>query len=268
MNKIALLLIIWCSVPTVFSQVLNLDRKNGDDTVFHRNIISLNFGFSLDKQKRDLIEFSSQLENDFFFKKNSLVWIVLAQTDASFNGGSVLENNGYFQTRLRDNDKRRVYPDYYIQYQWNGVWGLQNRGLAGCNARFKFWEDKTDDLYAGIGVFYEYEKWNPTLSSFAFAEDSLTVVYRTIPRLNLTAKTAFKIKEGIDFSGSTFVQFPMNDQFSNFFNPRWFIDANIFFTVTKHLAIRVHYDHNFDAYRPLPIEQLYYNFNMGFQLKW
>jgi hypothetical protein len=155
-----------------------------------------------------------------------------------------------------------------MQYQWNGVWGLQNRGLAGCNARFRFWENKKDDLYAGIGVFYEYEKWNPTLTAFSFAEDSLTVVYRTIPRLNLTAKTAFKLKDGIDFSGSTFVQFPMNEQFSNFFNPRWFIDANVFFTITKHLSIRVHYDHNFDAYRPLPIEQLYYNFNMGFQLKW
>ena len=30
--------------------------------------------------------------------------------------------------------------------------------------------------------------------------------------------------------------------------------------------VRVHYDHNFDAYRPLPIEQLGYNFNTGFQL--
>lgn len=268
MNKITLILIICCFGQTVFGQVLNIDRENGQDTVFHRNLFSLNFGLSLDKQKRDLIEFSSQMENDFFFKKNSLVWIVLAQTDASFNGGSVLENNGYFQTRLRDNDKRRVYPDYYIQYQWNGVWGLQNRGLAGCNARFKFWEDKTDDLYAGIGFFYEYEKWNPTLSAFAFAEDSLTVVYRTIPRLNLTAKTAFKISDGIDFSGSTFVQFPMNDQFTNFMNPRWFIDLKLFCELTKHVAVVINYDHNFDAYRPLPIDTYYYNANVGFQLKW
>ncbi|MEY5132525.1 MAG: hypothetical protein RLZZ198_529 [Bacteroidota bacterium] len=73
MNKITLLLFIWCLVPRVFGQVLNLDRENGDDTVIHRNVINLNFGFSLDKQKRDLIEFSSQLENDFFFKKNNLV---------------------------------------------------------------------------------------------------------------------------------------------------------------------------------------------------
>jgi hypothetical protein len=250
------------------SQVLNIDRENGQDSTFRRNIFSVNFGFNLDKQKRNLLEFSSQLENDFFLKKKNLVWISLAQTDASFNGSSILENNGYFQMRLRDNDKRLVYPDYFIQYQWNGVWGLQNRALAGCNARFRFWENKKDDLYAGIGLFYEYEKWNPSVSAFAFAQDSLEVVYRYIPRLNLTAKTAIQLKEGIDLSASSFVQFPMNDRFNHFLNPRWFIDLNLFMAVTKHLSIQVHYDHNFDSYRPLPIDNWYYNFNIGFQLKW
>ncbi len=72
MNKIALLTFILGSIPLMFSQVLNLDRENGEDTVFRRNIFSLNFGFSLDKQKRDLIEFSSQLENDFFFQEKQL----------------------------------------------------------------------------------------------------------------------------------------------------------------------------------------------------
>ena len=250
------------------TQVLNIDRENGDDSIVHQNIFSLNFGFSLDKQKNNLLEGSSQLENDYFFKKKSLVWISLAQTDAAFNGKTILENNGYFQMRLRDNDTRKVYPDYYIQYQWNGVWGLQNRGLVGCNARFRFWEEKKDDLYAGIGLFYEIEKWNPFLSAFAFAQDSLTVTYRKIPRLNVTAKTAFQLGKNIDFSGSTFVQFPMNEQFQHFLTPRWFIDANLYFSVNEHLGFRIHYDHNFDAYRLLPIATWYYNTSMGIQLKW
>jgi len=52
MNKITLLLFIWCLVPRVFGQVLNLDRENGEDTVFRRNIFSLNFGFSLELHSR------------------------------------------------------------------------------------------------------------------------------------------------------------------------------------------------------------------------
>jgi hypothetical protein len=256
------------SLSNTIGQVLNIDRENGQDTSTKRNFFSVNFGFNLDKQKRNLLEFSSQLENDFFLKKKDLVWISLAHTDAAVNGSTILENNGYFQMRLRDNDKRLVYPDYFIQYQWNGVWGLQNRALAGCNARFRFWESRKDDLYAGIGLFYEYEKWNPAISGFGFSQDSLQIVYRNIPRFNLTAKTAVQLKEGIDLSASSFVQFPLNDRFNHFFNPRWFIDLNLFMSVTKHLSIQIHYDHNFDAYRPLPIDNWYYNFNVGFQLKW
>ena len=268
MNKITLILIICCLAQTVFGQVLNIDRENGQDTVFHRNLFSLNFGLSLDKQKLDLIEFSSQMENDFFFKKNSLVWIVLAQTDASFNGGSVLENNGYFQTRLRDNDQRRVYPDYYIQYQWNGVWGLQNRGLAGCNARFKFWDDKTDDLFISAGAFYEYEKWNTTTPGYGFQSSSDTIVFRAIPRLNFGAKTAFKVAKGIDFAAKSFLQFPMNDAFDHFNNPRWSLHCNLNFEINKHLSMALQYDQNIDYYRPLPIDVFFYNLNVGFQVRW
>jgi hypothetical protein len=259
---------VYILCATLYGQILNVDRQKIKDTVFKRNRFYLNFGFKLDRQRQNLIQFNSQGENDFFFKKEKLIWITLAQTNASFNGASILENNGYFQMRLRDNDSRRVYPDYFIQYQWNGVLGLQNRALAGCNVRFRFREKKKDDLYAGIGLFYEYEKWNPFMTSFAFSQDSADIVYRAIPRLNVTAKAAIQLKEGIDLSGSTFIQFPLNEQFTNFINPRWFIDIKLYCEITKHVAVVINYDHNFDTYRPLPIDIYYYNANVGFQLKW
>jgi hypothetical protein len=54
-------------------QVLNIDRENGQDSTFRRNLFSVNFVFNLDNQKRNLLEFPSQLENDFFLKKKNLV---------------------------------------------------------------------------------------------------------------------------------------------------------------------------------------------------
>lgn len=261
-----------CLIITVLpflgtTQILNVDRENGQDSIKRKVAFSYNVSFSSDKQKKNLIEFTNQTELDVFLKKDKIA-VLLGQTDASFNGKAILENNGYFQFRLRDNDKRRVAPDYFAQYQWNGVLGLQNRGLAGCNARFKFWDDKTDDLYMSIGAFYEVEKWNPNLSGFGFENIGLTNVTRKIPRLNFSAKTAVQLKKGIDLSASTFVQFPMNDQFQHFMNPRWFFDMNLFFEISRHLGMNIHYDHNFDTYRPLPIDSYYYNLNLGFQFKW
>lgn len=251
----------------VGGQILNIDRQNRSDTAFKKNKLYLNVGFNIDKQRRNLFEFVSQIENNHFFKKKSLVWITLAYTDVSLNGVSILENNGYFQMRLRDNDTRRYYPDYYIQYQWNGIWGLENRGIAGANLRFRFKEEEKVDCYSGIGLFYEYEKWNPFLSSFAFKQDSLAIVYRSLPRLNFMVKSALHFKEVFDLSGSMYVQFPITSQISDFIKPRWFADLNLFITVSKHISVKIHYDHNFDTFRALPIESWYYNLNTGFQFK-
>jgi hypothetical protein len=119
-----------------------------------------------------------------------------------------------------------------------------------------------------IGAFYEYEKWNPNLSSYAFGGNSQEIVYRYIPRLNLSAKTAVQLAKAIDLSAITFLQFPMNDAFAHFAQPRWFLDLNLNFDINKHLSMVLHYDQNIDYYRPLPIDTYFYNLNLGIQLKW
>jgi hypothetical protein len=189
---------------------------------------------------------------------------LLSQTEVSFNGKQTLENNGFFQLRFRDNDSRKIAPDFFTQYQWNGVQGMEHRALLGCNARFRWLDKKQSDLYTSIGAFYESEKWNPFINAYAFEKDSLSIVNRNIFRLNTSAKFAFKIAKNIDFAGTTFVQFPLN---SNFITPRWFFDSNLYFTVNKHIGFTIHYDHNFDTYRPLPIDDYYYSITTGIQLK-
>ena len=151
-----------------------------------------------------------------------------------------------------------------MQYQWNGVQGMERRSLAGINARMRLLEKRKSDLYTGIGIFYESEKWNPFLNAYAFATDSLEIVNRNLLRLNLTAKFALKITKDIDFVGATFLQFPLNNYFTS---PRWFFDSNLFLTVNKHLEFTIHYDHNLDSYRPLPIENYYYSVSTGINIK-
>jgi hypothetical protein len=251
---------------TVFSynsQVLNVDRAIKTDTIFRRIKGSFNFNFSNDKQKRNLVDFTNVSEVDVFLK-NNYSFIFLTKSELAFNGLTVLENNGFFQLRFRDNDTRIVAPDVFMQYQWNGVQGLERRALLGMNARINWMEKKKSDLYTGIGCFYEIEKWNPFLGSYAFAKDSLNVVNRDLFRLNLTAKFALKLSKHIDFAGTTFVQFPLNSYFTS---PRWFFDSNFSINVNKYLALTLHYDHNYDAYRPLPIDNYYYSLTTGINIK-
>ena len=245
------------------AQVLNIDREIETDTTFRRVRATFSFNFSNDKQRRSLIDFTNSSEVDYFLK-NKYLFILLSQTEVSFNGKQTLENNGFFQLRFRDNDSRKIAPDFFTQYQWNGVQGMEHRALLGCNARMRWLEKKQSDLYTSLGLFYEMEKWNPFLNSYAFQKDSLVIVNRNMFRLNTSAKFAFKIAKNIDFAGTTFVQFPLN---SHFITPRWFFDSNLYFTVNKHLGFTIHYDHNFDTYRPLPIDNYYYSITTGIQLK-
>ncbi len=83
-------------------------------------------------------------------------------------------------------------------------------------------------------------------------------------RLNCVTKFAFKIGKHKDFAGISYLQFPLNP---NFHKPRLFFDSNLFFEVSKHLNFTIHYDFNYDEYRALPIENFYYNLNLGILIK-
>ncbi len=246
-----------------FGQILNVDRENNEDSIKKKVKGILAFNFSSDKQKSNLLEFQNKNELDFFLNKDHVI-IVLSQVDYSFNGAKNLENNGFLMARFRDNDTRVIYPDLFYQYQWNGVLGMQNRNVAGMNIRINCMEKKKSDLYTSIGVFYEAERWNPFLSTFSYFNDSLQIVNRNMFRLNTMLKTAFKIGKSIDFSAVSYVQFPLNKRFNS---PRWFFDSNLIFESSKHLSFVIHYDHNLDFFRPLPIDTYYYNLSMGIQVK-
>ena len=121
----------------VISQVLNIDRKIESDTIFRRVRANINFTFSNDKQKKNLIVFSNVSEIDYFLKKKYL-FVFLTKTELAFTGLTALKNNGFFQLRFRDNDSRKISPDLYVQYQWNGVQGMERRSLVGINARMRW----------------------------------------------------------------------------------------------------------------------------------
>jgi hypothetical protein len=247
----------------VHAQVLNVDRENGQDSTKKRFLASFTCGFSSDKQKNKFIEFSNSGELDYFLK-NNYFFVLLNQTDIAFNGITTIENNGFVQLRFRDNDTRRVAPDFYTQFQWNGVWGLANRSLAGVNARFNFLEKRKSDLYFSIGGFYEIEHWNAKLAAYSYKIDGINSVYREMFRLNTTTKFALKIGPKIDFAGISYLQFPLN---SNFSKPRWLFDSNLFFEFSRRVNFLLHYDFNYDSFRPLPIDKFYYSLNFGIQFK-
>jgi hypothetical protein len=245
-------------------QVLNIDREVFNDSIEKKWIFSSLVTFSSDKQIKTVVDINSNIELDRLFK-NKYGFLTLFKNDAVFNGSSTIQNQGLFNFRFRDMDYRKISIESYVQKQWNGAWGMEYRDVIGANVRIKWHEIDGADFYTAHGIFREWERWNWSgVNPELIPNNPMTIKSSTF-RFNNYAKISRKLTKSIDFSAISFLQFPLT---KNFLQPRWVVDANIYFNVTKHLNIVTHWNHILDQHRLVPIDNFYYSFSTGFQLNY
>ena len=102
-----------------FTQILSVDREIKRDSLKNDAII-FDLFFSGAKIKGDLITLKGKLEYDHFFDNDYFI-MCLGTIKSLVNGNEIIQNKGYFQMRFRDDDTRRISPDGFAQYQWNGL---------------------------------------------------------------------------------------------------------------------------------------------------
>lgn len=262
MKKIAL--ICWAIIiqNTLLGQVLVIDREAITDTLKKNYILSGTFSFNSDKQKKNVTDFNSNFEYDRLFK-NHYVFISSIKSALTSSGGDLIQNEGVIQLRYQDNDFRKFSPELFMQYQWNGAWGMEDRRLQGINIRERWIEKDGFDLITAIGVFREQETWNWKGVSDKLVPVNANIIKKDIFRFNTYIKSAFQISKNIDFSAISYVQFPLSD---DFMKPRWFLDGNLNFNFSKHVNFQIHYDHMFDSNRVVPISEYYYSVSTGVQI--
>ncbi len=256
------LLAVLISSSVLHAQVLNLDREVTADSLKKKYSFAGTFFLSSDKQKNNLIDVSGNLEFNRIFN-NRYVLISLFRSDAVFNGDQMIQNEGMCHLRYRDNDHRKLSTEFYAQYQWNGAWGMIFRNLYGSNLRIKIFEKDHRDLYGGIGGFYEIERWDWRGVKSELIPLEAKNIMREMWRMNTYLKASAKLSKNIDISATSYLQFPLNEQF---FMPRWYMETNLFINATGNLSFVLHWDHLRDLNRVVPIDDFFYTFSMGIQL--
>jgi hypothetical protein len=127
------LFLIGIQATLLQAQILNVDREILDS--MPKNWYGLISGsLSQDKQKFDIQDINLYTES-VIKRKNGTGITYVGQVDATVSGKQILQNEGYFQLKHRDLDKRKNSLEYFIQYQWNGAWGMQSRALVGLYLR-------------------------------------------------------------------------------------------------------------------------------------
>lgn len=246
------------------SQILNVDREMQEDSSRKDFDLAGGFFFSSDKQKRNVLDISTRLEGDLYFK-NKYMLLGLFRNDAVFSGGQTIQNEGIAHIRYRDMDTRKWSPEYFVQYQWNGAWGMEYRSIAGANMRIKWLDISGLDLYTGHGFFGEQERWNwrgVKPENLPSVQSDQT---RSMFRFNNYIKLSARLSDNVDLTTISYWQFPMEGRF---LQNRWFLESNLTFKAGEHMSFLIHWDHIRDRNRLVPIESFYYSISTGVQFNY
>jgi hypothetical protein len=245
-----------------YGQVLDADRTKPDSSAKKLNCV-IGITGSIDKQKKNLVDgaTSVDLSNNIF---NNHIIIFKGTFDFTTNGNEFLQNSGYLHLRFRDNDTRLLSPEYFIQYQWNGLLGMKGRKLVGTNLRWMVL-DRTykNDLFLGLGVMYEDEGWNykgvNSITDYSLYND--TTVQKI--RINQYIKCAFSIGNNIDFVLSNFIQ----SDIKNIFKPRISTNVAINFQLHKHFGLSINSESMYDLNPVVPIDKFIYSTKLQLNIK-
>ncbi|MFM7053154.1 MAG: DUF481 domain-containing protein [Bacteroidota bacterium] len=235
------------------AQILNVDRTAGNDTTPKRVHAVIALTASADKQKKDLVDLSTSADLTSRFS-NNVVGVLKLSTDLTTNGEEVIQNAGFMHIRFRDDNTRKLYPETFGQYQWNGVLGMEQRILGGVNLRWLAADKESNNMVVGIGLMYEHEKWN--FNGVPDIQNADTLPVQTVDnlRVNQYVKWSYRLGTNADFVLANFIQCVADD----FSKTRIASNVAINFRFFKWLGFSVNYDSVYDFKPVVPISKYYY----------
>jgi hypothetical protein len=244
------------------AQVLNAEAFKSQESITDSLSGQFSFGFTIDKQRS--IIYSAYTEADLSFRIRNKSLLTATRLRVSGTSEEMFLNGGFVHLRYRDNTGKELLLEEYLQYQWDGVRGLKHRFIAGANLRQRLVRDTSTALFAGFGLFYEYENWG--YNAVPTADRPLNV--------NDRANNLWKFNTYLRFSQ----RFGDNARFSSVFYyqalPEYFFSSyrmagtfQLAFRVNRHLDFNLNYEGIYDSRPVVPIDNFFFNISNQFVWK-
>jgi len=250
------------SAADTHAQVLNLDKVSASADSTKKWSVALQAGADFSSEK-NVFDWDTRADITKFMPQHHLLSVIFLNSLIS-SSGSDLQNAGFIHLRFRDNDTRRLSPEYFTQYQWDDLRGMVNRYLIGTNLRIGIIETKTLDFYAGIGLMYEWEKWNfDGVDSAKLPSAQPRYVNSALVKLNQYFKISVKLFKTTDFTFTNYFQ-ARPDKHINTPRVADFIQWNI--PLSKKFSINFNMESIYDAAPVVPIRHFYYSYITGVSL--
>lgn len=244
------------------AQVLNMDKASAPNDSTKKWHTSLQAATDFNSEK-EVFDWDTRIDVTRFTARHHVLSAKFSNSFTNTSGGN-LQNAGYLHIRFRDNDSRKISPEYFTQYQWDNLRGMLNRYLLGCNLRIMLKENKAFDCYLGLGAMYEWEKWNYD----GVTADKLPLVHPDFIKtdqlkLNQYIKISALLFKTTEITLTNFIQAPIDKEiihprFANFF--QWDIP------LSKKVGLNLNFESLYDTAPVVPIKNFYFNYQTGFSV--
>lgn len=229
---------------TVIAQVVHTEKKRLQSTEDGWTG-NLDVNFSLVQNTRRIVQLGNRINAQYQKEKH---WLLLLNDLTLMQvNENALQNRGYQHVRYNYAVRPYLIPEGFAQVQYNQVWKINLRFLAGAGPRFRIVENDSTRLYLGTLVMYEYEE----------AADR-TEFNRDV-RLSSYVSGGIALQPWMELNHISYFQPKLND-WSDF---RISTETSLQFSVTSRLKFKSTFELSYDARPPEGLQNTFYSWKNG-----
>jgi hypothetical protein len=204
-------------------------------------------------QKKTLVEITNLADISIRVKRN--YFSVANKVEFTSFGGEVFLSGGYLYMKYKNQLDKHFMLEYYGQVHWAEARGLERKYAGGLNARLLIIKNAKTGLFAGIGPFYEYERWNYN----AVSDENLPASIQSIDTVNLKVGTYISYKHWIADRVFMDVSLYHQSRFDQVFDrPRLATSTRIGYQISEHLQLVAMYQNIYDYGPIVPINRWFH----------
>tara|TARA_R110000868_G_scaffold203489_2_gene451341 strand:- start:507 stop:1334 length:828 start_codon:yes stop_codon:yes gene_type:complete len=207
------------------------------------------------KTPKDLyIEITNRADMAYKFKNHALV--LANKFEFTKSGDETILSGGFLYAKFKTFYDNPLVVEHYLQYQWAEARGMERKYAFGSNLRYKIYKNIRSGAFAGLGLFYESEKWNYQAVPDERTPGNTNPLEVDYIKLNAYLSVKQTISDNIKGEAAFYLQ----DNFEDFLKtPRIGGSAGLSFAITKNVAFGVQFRMLYDYEPIVPVDKLWFS---------
>ena len=219
--------------------------------------------FKFQTQKKNLTEFENLADISVKLGKGHAITIA-NKIELSKYGSETLLSGGYLYAEYRRILDNKMVIEPFSQVQWAEARGMERKYAGGINLRYRIYLEEKIGLFAGIGPFYEFERWNyDGVPEDVILPPDLSTISNSFFKLGTYVSGKLEIAENLFLDISLYHQAKYDELFST---PRLANSAAVTISLTKYLGFNIIHQFIYDLKPVVPIDKDFHKIILGFSL--